>query len=280
MKYCDLHTHSVYSDGTFTPEALIAAAKVANLSAVALTDHNTVAGLPSFLAAAEGSGVEAVAGVEFSTDYGEKELHILALFVRPEHYDPITELMEEMVRRKEQSNLDLAEALNRAGYPVDYAAIKAKTPNGQVNRAHIAAELARLGYVEDIQDAFKKLLSPKRGLYTPPKRIGSYEAIRFIKSLGCTAVLAHPFLNMDEAMLRGFLPEAVACGLDGMETVYSKYTPQTTALAMAIAAEFGLKNSGGSDFHGDNKPDIAIGTGRGELAIPADWLENLRQCGI
>lgn len=276
MKYCDLHTHSVYSDGTFTPEELISAAKQAGLAAVALTDHNTVAGLPCFLAAAQGSGVEAVAGVEISTDYGEKELHILALFVRPEHYDAITDLMEEMLRRKEESNVALVDALFRAGYPVDYAAIKARTPNGQVNRALIAAELARLGYVEDIQAAFKKLLSPKRGLYTPPKRISSYEAIRFIKSLGCTAVLAHPFLNMDAAMLRGFLPEAVACGLDGMETVYSKYSPEETALAIRIAQEFGLKNSGGSDFHGQNKPDIAIGTGRGDLKIPVEWMEALR----
>ena len=276
MKYCDLHTHSVYSDGTFTPEELISAAKQAGLAAVALTDHNTVAGLPCFLAAAQGSGVEAVPGVEISTDYGEKELHILALFVRPEHYDAITDLMEEMLRRKEESNVALVDALFRAGYPVDYAAIKARTPNGQVNRALIAAELARLGYVEDIQAAFKKLLSPKRGLYTPPKRISSYEAIRFIKSQGCTAVLAHPFLNMDAAMLRGFLPEAVACGLDGMETVYSKYSPEETALAIRIAQEFGLKNSGGSDFHGQNKPDIAIGTGRGDLKIPVEWMEALR----
>lgn len=279
MKYCDLHTHSVYSDGTFTPEELIAAAKNADLAAVALTDHNTVAGLPAFLKAAEGTGVEPVPGVEFSTDYGQIELHILALFVKPEHYAPITELMDAMLRRKEESNIALVAALNRAGYRLDYDAIKGQTPNGQVNRAHIAAELFRLGYVESVQDAFKKLLSPKRGLYVPPKRIGSYEAIRFIKSLGAVAVLAHPFLNLDEEGLRTFLPEAVKAGLDGMETAYSKYSPETTALAEAIAAEFGLKNSGGSDFHGGNKPDIAIGTGRGDLSIPMKWLEDLRRCG-
>ncbi|MBE6978336.1 MAG: PHP domain-containing protein [Ruminococcaceae bacterium] len=277
MKLCDLHTHSVFSDGTCTPAEVIRLAKAANLSAVALTDHNTVAGLPHFLTAAADSGVEAVPGVEFSTDYGEKELHILALFVRPEHYSVITEVLEDASRRKEQSNIDLVQALNRAGYALDYAAIKARTPNGQVNRAHIAAELTRLGYTEDIQAAFKQLLSPKRGLYVPPKRISSAEAIRFIKSLGCTAVLAHPFLNMDEPLLRGFLPEAVAAGLDGMEVAYSKYTPDTAALAAKIAAEFGLKPSGGSDFHGGNKPDIAIGTGRGDLMIPMDWLEALRK---
>ena len=278
MKLCDLHTHSVYSDGTCTPAELIAGAKKAGLAAIALTDHNTVAGLPGFLLAAENSGVEAVPGVEISTDYGDIELHILALFVKPEHYGPITQLMDDMLRRKEDSNINLVAALNTAGYSLDYDAIRGRTPNGQVNRAHIAAELYRLGYVESVQDAFKKLLSPKRGLYAPPKRISSYEAIRFIKSLGAVAVLAHPFLNLDESGLRGFLPEAVKAGLDGMETAYSKYSPEATALAQAIAAEFGLKNSGGSDFHGGNKPDISIGTGRGDLAIPMEWLIKLQSC--
>ena len=92
------------------------------------------------------------------------------------------------------------------------------------------------------------------------------------------AVLAHPFLNLDEAGLRAFLPAAVEAGLDGMETAYSKYSAETAALAERIAAEFGLKSSGGSDFHGENKPDIALGVGRGELKIPMQWLENLRAC--
>ena len=277
MRYCDLHTHSVYSDGTFTPAELIAAGQKAGLVAMALTDHNTVAGLPDFLKAAENSGLEAVPGVEFSTDYGVTELHILALYVKPEHYAPITQLLEGAARRKEESNIALIENLNRAGYHISYADIKAKTPNGQVNRAHIAAELTQKGYTADRQEAFKTLLSPKRGYYQPPVRIGSYDAIRFIKSLGAVAVLAHPFLSLDEESLRAFLPEAVACGLDGMETAYSKYSPETTALAMEIAKEYGLKNSGGSDFHGENKPDIAVGVGRGELAIPYEWLENLRK---
>ena len=222
--------------------------------------------------------MEAVPDVEFSTDYGDTELHILALFVMPEHYAPITALMDDMLRRKEESNVALVEALNQAGYALDYEKIKAKTPNGQINRAHIAAELTALGYTESIQSAFKQLLSPKRGYYQPPARIGSYEAIRFIKELGCVAVLAHPFLNLDEESLRKYLPDAVKAGLDGMETAYSKYNAETAALAKSIAEEFGLKNSGGSDFHGKNKPDIALGAGRGELKIPAQWLENLRVC--
>ncbi len=276
MQMCDLHVHSVFSDGTDTPQALIRLAQEAHLGALALCDHNTVAGLPDFIRAAENSTVEAVPGVEFSTDYGERELHILTLFVEAAHYAQITALLERGEREKEQSNIDLVAALNRAGYPLDYAAIKAKTPRGHINRAHIAAEMTARGYVPSVQAAFQTLLSPKHGLYHPPKRIGAYEAIRFIKSIGAVAVLAHPLLSMDEPMLRAFLPEAVRCGLDGMEVYYSKYDAATTALAVQIAREHGLLPSGGSDYHGENKPDIAIGVGRGGLHIPLEWMISLQ----
>lgn len=273
--YCDLHTHSVFSDGTDTPARLIELAAEAGLSAVALCDHNTVAGLPDFLEAAKDSSVEAVPGVEISTDYADKELHILALFVQPQHYAAVTALLAEGDRRKEQSNIDLVAALNAAGYALSYEEIKAKTPQGHINRAHIAAEMLELGYVESVQAAFRTLLSPKHGLYHPPKRIDAYDAIRFIKSIGAVAVLAHPFLNLDEQGLREFLPEAVDSGLDAMEIYYPKFTADQSLLAGRIAEEFGLLPSGGSDFHGENKPDIALGTGRGNLMIPASVADRL-----
>ena len=275
--YCDLHTHSVFSDGTDTPARLIELAAEAGLSAVALCDHNTVAGLPDFLEAAKDSSVEAVPGVEISTDFADKELHILALFVQPQHYAAVTALLAEGDRRKEQSNIDLVAALNAAGYALSYEEIKAKTPQGHINRAHIAAEMLELGYVESVQAAFRTLLSPKHGLYHPPKRIDAYDAIRFIKSIGAVAVLAHPFLSMDEQLLRAFLPRAVEAGLDAMEVFYSKYTEETTLLAVKIAEEYGILPSGGSDYHGGNKPDIAIGIGRGELKIPHRWLNGLKK---
>lgn len=276
--FCDLHTHSTFSDGTDTPTGLIALAQQQKLGAIALTDHNTVAGLPEFLAAAEGKTVRAIAGTEFSTDYNGIELHILGLFLKPEHFPTITALLEDYRLRKEQSNLDLVEKLKKAGYAVDYAAIKASTPKGQVNRALIAAELTRLGYTESIQAAFKQLLSPKCGYYTPPERLSPFETIRFIKSLGAVAVLAHPFLNLTEAQLREFLKEAVPCGLDAMETLYSTYDEQTTRLAVQIAEEFRILQSGGSDYHGGNKPHIRLGEGQGNLAIPVAFMENMEKC--
>ena len=273
--FCDLHNHSTYSDGTDTPAELVAIAEKIGLGAIALTDHNTVAGLPEFLAAAEGKSVRAIAGTEFSTDYKGTELHILGLFLRPEHYAPITDLLEDYRKRKEQSNLDLVDKLNEAGYQIDYEKIKSSTPKGQVNRALIAAELTRLGYTESVQDAFKKLLSPKCGYYIPPTRPSPFETIRFIKSMGAVAVLAHPFLNLEEQELREFLAEAVPCGLDGMETLYSTYDEETTALAEKMAAEFGILSSGGSDYHGGNKPHIQMGIGQGNLTIPYERMTAL-----
>ena len=270
--FCDLHNHSTFSDGTDTPTQLVALAQEKGLAAIALTDHNTVAGLPEFLEAAEGTDVQAVAGTEFSTDYNGIELHILGLFLKPENFEPITDLLEDYRQRKDRSNAELVEKLNAAGYDINYERIKASTPKGQVNRALIAAELTRLGYTQSIQDAFKKLLSPKCGYYVPPTRPSPFETIRFIKSLGAVAVLAHPFLNLDEAQLRGFLKEAVPCGLDAMETLYSTYDEETTATAKRIAEEFGILHSGGSDYHGGNKPHIQMGNGQGNLAIPHKWM--------
>lgn len=274
-KYCDLHAHSNASDGSLTPTELLQLAVQSGLSAVVLCDHNTVAGLDEFTQAAQGAPVEAVPGVEFSTEYQGIELHILALYVRPEYYPAINALLADFKQRKEQSNLALLQALKDVGFELDYDAIRGD--HSYVNRANIAEEMIRKGYVSSVRDAFKTWLAPDKGYYMPPKRPDAYETIRFIKSMGAVAVLAHPFLNLDEEGLREFLPEAVFCGLDAMETMYAKYDPETTLLAKSIAAQYGILESGGSDFHGTAKPDIALGTGRGDLSIPLKTLEALKK---
>lgn len=280
QRICDLHTHSYYSDGTYSPAQLLAAAETAGLAAVALCDHNTVAGLPDFLEAAKGSSVEAVPGIEFSTDWQGTELHVLALFVQPRYFSAITHLMEEGQRRKEESNIALVESLRQAGLDITYSEIKAGTQNGFVNRAHIAAALTEKGYTGSIKEAFKQYLNPSAGFYVPPRRLTALEAIRFIKSIGAVAVLAHPFLNLDEPELREFLKAAVPCGLDGMEVLYPLFDGEQTRAAGSIAREYGLLASGGSDFHGANKPDIHIGVGKGELRVPLAYLERLRDRAV
>lgn len=266
-QYCDLHVHSTFSDGTLTPRELLRAACEAGLSSIALTDHNTVKGLPDFMDAARDFPVEAVPGIEFSVDYLGTELHLLGLYLQPAHYAPITAMMEDFLRRKEQSNIDLVSKLNAAGFQLNYEQIKPKDA-GYVNRAHIAAAMMEKGYTASIKEAFKRYLSPKHGYYVPPKRADVFETIRFIKSLGAVAVLAHPFLNLDEQALREFLPEAAQAGLDGMEVLYPLFDEEQSRTLAAMAAEFGLLPSGGSDFHGANKPHIQLGTGQGDLRVP------------
>lgn len=273
--FCDLHTHSHYSDGTYSPEQLIQAAREIGLSAVALTDHNTVDGLPEFVEAARNTPVEAVPGVEFSTEYGGRELHILGLFIEPRHYDAVNARLDQFLQQKNESNKLLVENLCNAGLDLNYEKIKEEAA-GFINRAVIGAEMVRLGYCESVKAAFSQWLSEKKGYYKPPVRPDAFETIGFIKSLGCAAVLAHPLLSMDEETTRKFLDGAVPCGLDGMEAYYSTYDIKTTALAKALAVRYGILESGGSDFHGGNKPDISIGIGRGDLRVSADLLEMLK----
>lgn len=276
MTYCDLHTHSVYSDGTYTPAQLVEGAVCAGLSAIALCDHNNVSGLPHFLAAAEGQSIEAVGGVELSTDYGATELHILGLYIEPQYFDEINAMMLDYKHRKEESNIRLVEALRADGYAVDYDAIRSRTPDGQVNRALIAAALTEKGYTTSIKEAFSRLLSEKNGYYVPPSRISSFDAIAYLRSIGAVTVLAHPLLNLTEEELEIFLPQAKAAGLDGMETLYSTYDEHERAVAAGLAEKYGLLHSGGSDFHGENKPDIRLGVGRGDLAVPSELLDAIK----
>lgn len=275
MKICDLHTHSTFSDGTYTPEQIICAAVEIGLSAVALCDHNTVDGLPRFLKAAKGKDIEAVTGAEFSVDYNGKELHLLALFIPESRFSEISDMMYDINMRKEESNRSLIRSLNRAGYDIDFDTIRNSTPNGKFNRANIGAVLTEKGYTKSIDEAFKTLLSPEAGHYKEPGRPSVWEMLSFVRSVGAIPVLAHPFLNLDEGELFEFLPVAKEKGLVGMECLYSQYDEETTLKALAMVDKFNLNYSGGSDFHGNNKPGIKLGSGKGNLKIPYDWAEQL-----
>ena len=277
MKTCDLHTHSVYSDGTLTPNEIIELALNKGLSAVALTDHNTVDGLIEFASSAESKDIEAVLGAEFSVDYNGTELHLLGLFIPKTALEKITNLMSEAVARKEQSNIELIASLNRAGYKIDFEKIKASTPNGKFNRAHIAKELTALGYTKSKEEAFATVLSKDGGHYIEPKRITVFEMLSVLKDVGAVSVLAHPFLNLTKSELESFLPKAKESGLVGMECLYSEYDEEQTKQSFALADKFGLKYSGGSDIHGANKPKISLGTGMGNLEIPYSYAENLKK---
>ena len=270
----DLHTHSHCSDGSLSPAQLLRAAEKAGVTAVALTDHNTVAGLPEFMAAA--GTLEAVPGVEFSADYQGKELHILALFLPRESWAAVDTRLAQLHRDKEASNRNLVAALCAGGYAITYEEVLAIAGGGWINRAHVAQVLTRKGYTGSVREAFRTLLRRHGGFYVPPKLPDALETIAFIKKQGALAVLAHPLLSLEEMQLQEFLPLAKAAGLDAMETMYPLFDAAATQMLKKLAKEFCLLESGGSDFHGEAKPDIRIGTGNGNLTVTDAVLEALR----
>ena len=274
---CDLHIHSNFSDGTMTPAELIALAEKNHISAIALCDHNTVDGLPDFIKASENSSVIAVNGIEISTEYNGTELHILGLFLPEDKFEEISDMMSRIKIFKEESNVKLVNNLRADGYLIDYEEIKSKNNGAYINRAHIAAELIEKGCFSDRKDAFDTVLSPDGGYYVPPERFKALETIRYLASIGAVPVWAHPFLDMNAEEIDAFLPIAKAHGLVGMETRYSLYDEETQKTAEMLAEKHGIKQSGGSDFHGSNKPDISLGTGKGNLEVPFEFYKSLKK---
>lgn len=278
-KICDLHTHSSFSDGTLTPGELVSLAVESGLSTIALTDHNTVLGLPEFFRAGEGQDIKLIGGIEFSTEWRGEELHLIALGVKEEHFSSIMALVDDYREKKRRSTELLIDKLISAGYKIDKERIY-KGVQGIINRAHIAMELVRCGYVSSREEAFSSILATGGEFYSPPKYIDIGDCVDFILSKGLVPVLAHPLFNIDADKLRLLLSELVPRGLVAMETIYSEYSDAESALADSIAREFRIVGSGGSDFHGDNKPDIKLGVGRGNLVIPPSIIDKLGLPGV
>ncbi len=273
---CDLHVHSTFSDGTLTPAELVRLAEKENISAVALCDHNTVVGLKDFINAGKNSDVITIPGIEISTEFNNKERHILGLFLPEEKFDEISQMMSRIKIFKEESNEILVRNLRNGGYMIDYDEIKSKNAGAYINRAHIAKALVEKGYFESINEAFAKVLSPDGQFYTPSKRFKALEIIQYLSSIGAVPVCAHPFLGMNTDEVDMFLNLAKSNGLVGMETIYSEYDQETQKTAQILAEKHGILQSGGSDFHGDNKPDISMGVGKGNLTIPYEFYEKLK----
>lgn len=276
MKTCDLHTHSNFSDGACSPKELLILAKEAGLSAIALTDHNTIDGVEDFLKASENFDIEAIAGVEISTDYNGIELHILALCIDKKYFDVVNDFLKIPIIRKEESNKLLAEKLVKKGYEIDYEKLKANN-KGSLNRVHFARELIEKGYIDSVKEGFDTILSENYGLYVPPKRYTVQEVIQFISSINAVSVLAHPLLNLSKQELIDFLEKAKNYGLMAIETRYSKYNKEEQEFSIQMASEFELLESGGSDFHGENKPDIKIGIGEGNLIVPYEFIKMIKE---
>lgn len=276
MIYCDLHTHSTFSDGTFTPEQIVKKAAELSLGAVALCDHNTTGGLLEFSESGKRNGVSAVPGIEISSTVFEKEVHVLGLFLKPEAFEKIESFCAAFAAEKDKSNAELIAKLNKKGFDISYDNLKSRFGKN-INRAHIASELCKIGAVASMNEAFSTLLSKSGGLYTEPKKADFFDVLSLLKSVKAVSVLAHPLLNLSVAELETLLPFAKEAGLCAIETIYPLFSPEQSALCAELAKKNRLLQSGGSDFHGSNKPDISLGTGKGELKVPFEFFQELER---
>ena len=237
MREIDLHIHTTVSDGTCTPREAVRRASELGLRAMAITDHDTIGGHAEAISAGIDYGVEIVPGIEVSTRYGVA-VHILGYCL-----EGLIPLLEGIIR------------------------------------PHFGRILVELGLADSVSDAFARYLSRDRRYFVPRRIIDIDTSVEAIVQSGGVPVLAHPFqYRMNDKELRGLIERCMDHGLRGMECRYSGYDPEQVRYLEKLAEEYGLLKTGGSDFHGGNKPHICLGTGiRGELDVPYEWLERLRE---
>lgn len=278
MKYIDLHTHSTCSDGTFTPSELAAHAAEKGLAAFALTDHDTTDGLAEAAAAAAEYGVEFVPGIEFSTEYQGHDIHIVGLDIDPAEEELAAKLRSFRANRDVRNEEMLALLRTVGGFTITMEDLKnAYGENTVITRAHFGRWLFEHGCVKFISEAFDRYLGDGCPCFVEKKKTRPQTAVRLILGAGGIPVLAHPLLyHLSPEELEQLVRELKGYGLAALEAVYSSNIGMDESNMRRLARKMGLKISGGSDFHGKNKPLLELGSGRGNLKIPYEVLENLR----
>lgn len=282
MKYIDLHVHSNASDGTLTPTEVVSLAASLSLSAIALTDHDTVAGVAEAQAAAlvmsdASDPLRIIPGAEISAAYNGRDIHILGLFLDTKN-NALIKTLNEAVAKREERNEKMAANLRGAGIDITVDKLKAAEGEAVLTRAHFAKYMTEHGFTKSNKDAFDRFLNDSSPYYVPRDYLSPEATIDLIHEAGGLAVLAHPLLykyNLEQldvliALLAGF-------GLDGIEAIYSLNTGFDEGIIRRYANRYNLAITGGSDFHGMNKPDISLGSGKGNLQIPESLLESLEK---
>lgn len=284
MKKIDLHVHSVFSDGSETTETLVRLAVEANLSAFALTDHDTTDGYKSLYEAASKHNaglpleeqLEVLPGVEISAAYKDKDIHILGLLVDPENTE-FNSLLKSAEKERIARNIKMINNLKEAGLDISYDDIVALSPDSIITRAHFGKYLVDKKIVNDYPAAFEKYLGDDTPYYVARNFTSPKDAIEGIIKAGGIPVLAHPIIyRLPVPELESLVDNLISYGLRGIETIYSSHSKQDENYVRGLAKRKGLIITGGSDFHGKPKPAISIGVGRGNLNIPYEVLEELR----
>lgn len=277
MGTVDLHTHSTFSDGTCSPSELVNKAVSCGLQAIALTDHDTVEGIPDFLEAAKDMAIEAIPGTELSVGFRDRDIHIVGLFIDHTH-EGFQKMSQIMIKRRDARNEEMAARFRRDNIPITMEELTNGNPDAVVTRAHFARLLIKYGVVKNTAEAFDGYLDPSAPYYVPREYISREEGIKTILAAGGVPILAHPLLyHLSEKELCSLLTELKEYGLLGIEVKYSTYSKQDEYFIRNIAKKFDLLPGGGSDFHGTNKPHISLGSGMGHLAVPYEYLQQMKE---
>lgn len=274
----DLHSHSTASDGSETPTRLVELALEAGLRCLALTDHDTLGGLDEAIAAAAGTGLELIPGLELSLQYDRGGMHLIVLWLGP-GTGPLQDRLAELRASRNERNARIADILTSIGLPITLEEIEEEAHGGSVGRPHIAAVMMARGYVPDIRTAFDLWLGAGRPAYVGRKRLDPADAITLARESGGVPVLAHPHtLGITTASeMADLLSDLKRAGLVGLEALYPAYHRHEREGYADLARRFGLLPSGGSDFHGTYKPGLLLGSGYGDLVVPAQICEELRR---
>ena len=280
LKYIDLHVHSDISDGTLTPREVVELACNCNLSAIALTDHDTLDGIYEAQEtvdnlAKQGKEIRLIPGIEITVGYKDRDIHVLGLFLDPYN----TNLLKGLEAIREKRNLRNEKMINNlvnAGIDISVEALRREEGDAVLTRAHFAKHLVAHGYTKNKKEAFRKYLGSDTPYYVKRQYLTPENGIDLIHEAGGLAILAHPLLykyNLNE--IDSLIQYLHQFGLDGIEAIYSMNTGYDESNMLRICNKYKLAISGGSDFHGENKPDIKLGTGLGNLKVPYSVLENL-----
>lgn len=282
----DLHSHSVVSDGSETPSEVVRLAADAGLGALALTDHDVLAGLGEAHEAAAHHEVELIPGVELSLDWSALAddadrrggMHLVVLWLDDEP-GPLQDRLADLRLGRDDRNHTILERLSQLGFDVPMEEVMTRAGEGSVGRPHIAGVMVDRGYVADVASAFDLYLAHGAPAYVPRARLTPDEAIPLARAAGGVPILAHPHTlgYENDADLERVVRHLHEMGLVGMESHHSAVEPDRRRLLRRLATRLGLLPSGGSDFHGSYKPGIEIGVGCGDLEVPDEFLEGLRE---
>lgn len=277
MNFIDLHVHSNASDGTLTPAGVVELAAQKGLSAIALTDHDTIEGIPEALEAAKSLPLEVIPGIELSCVYQGEEIHILGLYVdlADKNFIAETDTLKDIRMKR---NTEMIHRFQNAGIDITLSEVQGGNPDTVITRAHFARVLLEKGYVKNMDQAFKKYLSYS-GPYCPRKeKITPEHAMKMLRDCKASPVLAHPYqYHLGDKKTEELVSYLKDMGLHGLEVYHSSNNQYDSGKLKKLAKKYQLFPTGGSDFHGTNKPDIDLGTGRGGLRISALLLDDIKR---